>query len=116
LNSDELARLRELDGTFADRLGDIFVQDTRERLKRLRDALTTHAAETVAREAHALKAGCLQIGAVTMVGICEELDQRARGTGLEDAESLLDALAFEFERVRVAINAGQDQGSPATTH
>jgi hypothetical protein len=51
-----------------------------------------------------------------MVGICEELDQRARGTGLEDAESLLDALAFEFERVRVAIDAGQDQGSPATTH
>jgi PAS domain S-box-containing protein len=116
LNSDELARLRELDSAFADKLGDIFVQDTRERLARLRDALTRHAAQTVAREAHALKAGCLQVGAVTMVGICEELDQRARGAGLKDAESLLDALAFDFERVRVAIGAGQNQDSPTATH
>ncbi|MDH3716115.1 MAG: ATP-binding protein, partial [Gammaproteobacteria bacterium] len=116
LNSAELARLRELDSEFADRLGEIFIQDTRERLQRLRDALTAHAVEALTREAHALKAGCLQVGAVTMVGICEELDQRARGTGLEDAESLLDALAFEFERVRLAIDTGQRQDSPTATH
>ncbi|MDH3452646.1 MAG: ATP-binding protein, partial [Gammaproteobacteria bacterium] len=112
----ELVRLRELDSAFADRLGHIFVQDAQERLQRLRNAVAEHLAEAVAREAHALKAGCLQVGAVTMVDICEELDNSARQSGLTDANSLLDALLVEFERVRLAIDTGRSQDSPTATH
>jgi len=116
LDSAGLARLRTLDSKFSDNLGDIFVQDTEERLERLRDAVVEHVADTVAREAHALKAGCLQVGAVTMVSLCDDLDQSARGARLADAESLLDALASEFERVRLAIDAEKTQDTPTLTH
>ena len=97
-------------------LGDIFLQDAEERLQRLREAVAAHLAEVVAREAHALKAGCLQVGAVRMVDICEELDNSARRASLTDADGLLDALITELERVRLAIDTELTQESPTARH
>ncbi len=102
-------RLRAAGGAnpaaFMDKYIDLFVNDATHRLQVMRAALGDRQAELIAREAHALKAGCLQIGASSMAALCRGLQERGRGGSLEGVAASLQRLENEFGRTRETLAA-----------
>ena len=81
----------------------LFVRDSTARLRRMRDALDADHAEQIAKEAHALRGGCHQVGANGMADLCGELDNIVRSTGPQGASELLDSISSEFATVQRAL-------------
>jgi CheY-like chemotaxis protein/HPt (histidine-containing phosphotransfer) domain-containing protein len=84
---------------------DLFVEDAKGRLQAMEESLRGGRAGPLAREAHALKAGCLQIGARRMAEVCETLQQAAGAGSLDDAGASLDRLREEFRHAKEALAA-----------
>jgi CheY-like chemotaxis protein/HPt (histidine-containing phosphotransfer) domain-containing protein len=88
-----------------EKYADLFVEDAKRRLRAMEASLHGDQADRFAREAHALKAGCLQIGARRMAEICEMLQQAARAGSLDGTGASLDRLKDEFRRAKEALAA-----------
>jgi HPt (histidine-containing phosphotransfer) domain-containing protein len=88
-----------------DRFIDLFVNDSQSRLQTMRAALDGRKADLLAREAHALKAGSLQVGATVMVELCNSLQEAARAGSLDDSDAILTSLAEEFQLAKHALVA-----------
>jgi PAS domain S-box-containing protein len=87
------------------RLLGLFLDDARARLQAMNTALEAAEFERLAREAHALKGGSLQLGITTVAELCDTL-REAAGRGLAaPAAQGLDQVQLELERVAQA--AGQ---------
>jgi hypothetical protein len=99
-----LAKVQQAKGrVFAVELVDLFVRDSTARLQRIRDALDAGHAEQIAKEAHALRGGCHQVGANGMADLCGELEKTVRSTGLQGAAELVDSISSEFAATQFAL-------------
>ncbi|MDH3595112.1 MAG: response regulator [Rhodospirillales bacterium] len=103
------AHLRAKDRTerlaVMDRFITLFVDDSESRLQTMRVALDGRKPDLLGREAHALKAGSLQVGATAMVDLCGALQMAARAGSLDGADTTLSRLGKEFERAKQALAA-----------
>jgi signal transduction histidine kinase/CheY-like chemotaxis protein/HPt (histidine-containing phosphotransfer) domain-containing protein len=97
------ARARADQGAFLIKLVDLFVRDAELRLQTIHEGLKHDQPEQVARAAHALKAGCLQLGATAMVELCEGLQEAARARSLDGADTTVERLAEEFQCVKETL-------------
>jgi CheY-like chemotaxis protein/HPt (histidine-containing phosphotransfer) domain-containing protein/anti-sigma regulatory factor (Ser/Thr protein kinase) len=88
-----------------DRFITLFVNDSESRLQAMRVALEGRKADLLAREAHALKAGSLQVGATAMVGLCEVIQTAARAGSLDGTDAALSRLDEEFQHAKQALAA-----------
>jgi CheY-like chemotaxis protein/HPt (histidine-containing phosphotransfer) domain-containing protein len=91
--------------TVMDRFIALFVDDSESRLQTMRVALDGRKADLLGREAHALKAGSLQVGATVMVDLCGALQVAARAGSLDGADDALSRLGEEFEHAKQALAA-----------
>ncbi len=94
--------LRDLDPATVARLVEVFERDAEERIEAIARDLASGDPEVLRREVHALKSGCLQIGANAMVRCCEALSAAIQE---RDEGGMLQALA----RVRVAYAECREQ-------
>lgn len=82
---------------------DLFLNDATLRLREMRQALETHAADVLERGAHNL-AGCASnLGARRFVWLCQQLEARAQNGTTDGAATLLADIEAEFERLRAAL-------------
>lgn len=88
--------LRDLDPAIFTALLQVFEEDTAARLQRIAAALEVPDLRLVDREAHAIKSGCLQIGADAMSGCCELLRAAAQASDLGLARQAYDELVLNF--------------------
>ena len=103
-DGEEILNWNELIG----RLGDeelireivpVFLNDNKERLERLTEAVEAGDAKTLKLYAHAIKGAGRNIGAVRLSNIAHRLECAGREEDLEAANPLLDALRTELEKV-----------------
>jgi CheY-like chemotaxis protein/HPt (histidine-containing phosphotransfer) domain-containing protein len=103
-DSTEILNWNELIG----RLGDeelirdivpIFLNDNKERIEKLTDAVETGDAKTLKLYAHAVKGAAGNIGAIRLSDIAHRLECAGRENDLEAASWLFDALKTELEKV-----------------
>ena len=95
------------DDAYLNKLVELFMDDSERRLQTLGEALANQRPNELARAAHALKAGCLQIGATRMAQVCDALDLAGRTASLEGADALLKRLREEFQRVQDALEGAK---------
>ena len=81
----------------------MFLEDTEDRLGKLREAVLKEDAEHLTYEAHALRGSSVNMGAPTMARICKELEHAGDSGNLGEAYELLGTLDQEFGRVRPAL-------------
>lgn len=81
-------------------LTQLFVSDAAQRLSALSKALQEGRLNDLARRAHALKGGCLQVGSKPMVKLCDELEDAAKSGQVEAVDSIIRSLHRELSRVR----------------
>jgi HPt (histidine-containing phosphotransfer) domain-containing protein len=107
IDHSQLASLRELqapgDPDFVTEVIDMFLHETDDHLKAMREAATNNNAIELRRLAHILEGSSANVGAKQMVALYKELSRIDLVNG--DSGALLTTVAQEFELVRVALNA-----------
>jgi PAS domain S-box-containing protein len=84
-------------------LVELFLEDTPNQLKTLKEAAEKGDASSVERTAHTLSGGSGNLGAVRVAAICAELEEIGRSGDLAPAPALLSRLEEEYGRVRTAL-------------
>jgi two-component system, sensor histidine kinase and response regulator len=82
---------------------EMFLEDTEERLGKLREAVREGDAESLRHEAHSLRGSSANMGAPAMARISRDLERAGDSDDLGDAPGLLGSLEQEFGRVRPAL-------------
>jgi PAS domain S-box-containing protein len=85
---------------FLSDLVQLFWSDADARLQAIASDLAEGRPDRVLRDVHALRAGCLQIGAKELAEVCKQMHQAAKEGENEQALSLGARLREESERVR----------------
>ena len=112
----DLAALEELlettggDPAFLAELIDAYLDDARHLLGAMRAALADGDAAGLRRAAHSLKSNSATFGAHTLVGRCQDLEQRGKSGTLDGASTQLGQVEAEYEKVRRALQAARPAG------
>ncbi|MHC8371027.1 Hpt domain-containing protein [Pseudomonas sp. MDT1-85] len=110
LDRDVLSALQEVMEDGYPELLDTFLADSEERLTLLRKA---ENAEQLMNAAHSFKGSSINMGAIRLAELCNELEQRAKQKSLEGIETLVGEIDGEFAIVRPLYEA-ERQRSLAT--
>jgi two-component system, sensor histidine kinase and response regulator len=81
----------------------MFLEDTEERIEKLREAVREEDLESLRHEAHSLRGSSANMGAPTIARISRELEHAGDSGNPEKASELLGTLEQEFGRVRPAL-------------
>lgn len=84
---------------------DLFLEDSPDKIARMRNALARTDGGALARAAHALKSSSANLGARRMHALCEIIEERSSQNSWRAATALLATLEEEFARVRRALEA-----------
>jgi signal transduction histidine kinase/CheY-like chemotaxis protein/HPt (histidine-containing phosphotransfer) domain-containing protein len=109
LDADVWAGLRRIEasgqpGTLA-RLGELFLGDARKRCASMRAALARGDTAAIARDAHALKGSCRQLGVRGLEAECAEVDRVARRGEMEGLAARLDGIEGDVARLEPVLQA-----------
>jgi HPt (histidine-containing phosphotransfer) domain-containing protein len=88
---------------FVDELVDTYLEDGREQVAALEMAVAASDVAALIRPAHSLKASSVNVGALVLGGLCQELERRSRTGVLDDAAERVAAIAEGFERASEAL-------------
>ncbi len=75
----------------------LFMDDAESGVEDIRSLIAEGDQERLARAAHALKSGCLQIGAETMADHCKKIEQ---SDSMEESSKYLSLIEAEFVRIQ----------------
>ena len=106
LDEERLALLRELDdgdGALLALLAEEFTAEASRQVGVLREAVAEGDPEAVERAAHSIKGSSANLGATRLCELSTRLEGFGRARALGEAPSLVDQIAEELERVRVAL-------------
>jgi CheY-like chemotaxis protein/HPt (histidine-containing phosphotransfer) domain-containing protein len=107
VDSQALENLRVLGGTnqrFLSELIDIFLQESVERLSRLKEAVTKNEAEAVRRLAHTQRGASMNLGAQRLARLCDELET-SNGSEPQAMLEMIDRIEREFVQVNRALES-----------
>ncbi len=105
LDMDVLGELRGLGEEDLRDLVDVYFADVRVQLGRLREALESADAETVASAAHRIKGASLSVGAARLASLAAELESAGKEHDLAVCDELVGRFDSELEPTRVALSA-----------
>ncbi len=91
-----------------DILGNIvqmYLRQPPEWLGTFQDALTANHAEGVCQTAHVFKTSSGNVGAITLVELCQLLEQQGAAKDLSEGTLILSKIETEYESVRYALPA-----------
>lgn len=92
-----MTRVDGINPEFASRLFDVFVEDSYERLQRIEDRLEAGDTHGAWRQVHALKSGCMQIGAGAMTRCGDILSAALAADSVDLARAALLRLWQAFQ-------------------
>jgi len=100
-----LAEGDELGDQFLANIIDVFLADLSERVLSIGLQMMQGDRAGVAATAHAIKGSCSHFGAVRLVELSHDLEDRARREPTGDIELAILTMVAETERVRAALEA-----------
>jgi CheY-like chemotaxis protein len=86
---------------------DLFLTEAPSRMDAMQQAVSKNDMASLAaliNTAASLKGSSANLGARNLAALCDEIEQVARTSSLEDVQSLIERARQEFERVRVALS------------
>jgi len=102
---DELREL-EAEGAFSLReVVEIFETEAEPRLAAIGAALAAGNGPDLKREAHTLKGSARDLGALRLVAVCQEMEDRGGADRFDGAEALLEGIAVELAAARAELTA-----------
>lgn len=109
LDPKTLANLRALQrpggGDVLSQIVQLYLEKIPQLLDLLRDAVTRDDAAAIFRIAHSLKSSSGNVGAMTLVELCKELEVMGRTQSTAEAPATFTAIAAEYAMVQEALAA-----------
>ncbi|MHC1724996.1 MAG: response regulator [Syntrophobacteraceae bacterium] len=90
---------------------DAYMEDTPILLENLSVFCELQDAVNTAATAHALRSTSANVGAVSLAGLCKQVELIARGNSVEGAGLLIDQIRAEYKKVREALEGELQGGS-----
>jgi two-component system, sensor histidine kinase and response regulator len=115
LDANAIADLRAEGNGLLDDLIAMFLEQLPVALIALAEALAAKDSQAIAFQAHRLKGGVSNFGALAMTELCQSLETAAKGGDFIGAESIFDRLKTEAERVRQALEHQRTAAPPGAT-
>jgi HPt (histidine-containing phosphotransfer) domain-containing protein len=81
----------------------IFLEDTPQRIAELDTSLAAGDAPKFSRAAHSIKGSSANLGAASLRGMAEQLEQRSHKEGLANVAGLLASLKQEYSRTKIEL-------------
>lgn len=81
----------------------LYLDSSRKLMKSIRDSAEGNDPDSLHRAAHTLKSSSAYLGALTLAGMCRELEIVGRDKSLEGTEARIAALDREYRRVYVSL-------------
>lgn len=107
LNLDKLDSLRQLDpegGTgFLKKLASIYLSSAPSYLSQIEKAIQTRDDHALRKAAHTFKSSAANIGAETLSGLCQKLEDYGENHQIDEASRLLAEMQHEFRQVTIAL-------------
>jgi len=103
---DRLLEMTGGDPEFLRELITTYLEDGASQLDAMREAIAQSDAEALVRPAHSLKSNSASMGADHLGMLCRDLEADARAGRLAGAAERVAEASAEFDRVRVALDAG----------
>lgn len=103
LNDNTFQSFLSMMGKTAHFLVDLFVQDVPNKLRIMHEAIALDDALTLYQTAHALKSSSAQLGALTLSDLCKQVEMIGRSGTIQGADTIVEQIARESERVRSAL-------------
>jgi CheY-like chemotaxis protein/HPt (histidine-containing phosphotransfer) domain-containing protein len=117
LDPSVLDDLRKLDTpgepSLIDELGQLFLSSSPKRIQKMRECLDSKDFESIKREAHQLKSTSGNLGASSLSQLCEKLETLDTWDPPGQANSLLEQIQREYQRVHLAIQQELTRVNPA---
>lgn len=100
LDEEALAELKDVMEDEFPVLIETYINDSRERISALDEAIQACDMEECRKTAHSFKGSCINIGAPRLGDICFRAEQAARESRSEECARYLSQIEEEFRRVR----------------
>jgi len=107
-----LADSDEMGGQFIAEIIKVFLADLRERVRTIGLQMSQSDRVGIAATAHAIKGSSGHFGAVSLVELSRDLEDRAKREPAGDLQMALDSMIAETERVRAALEAYRSDHAP----
>ncbi|HOP40377.1 MAG TPA: Hpt domain-containing protein [Geobacteraceae bacterium] len=85
------------------RLIRVFLDSTPEMLNEMRSALRRSDPDSLAKTAHSMKSGSMNVGATELGSLCASLEKTTRNGAMKGAEDLFAKLEAQYEAVVTAF-------------
>jgi HPt (histidine-containing phosphotransfer) domain-containing protein len=108
----QIADSDEMGGEFIAEIIEVFLADLSERVRTIGLQLKQGDRAGIAATAHAIKGSCGHFGAVRLVELSRDLEDRAKRDPTGDLQAALDSMLAETERVRAALGAYRSNPVP----
>ncbi|MBW4933710.1 Hpt domain-containing protein [Marinobacter sp. F4206] len=99
LDEEALAELQDVMDDEFEVLIHTFLNDSRERIAGLKQAVNGQDADALAHMAHSFKGSCINIGAPQLGELCRVAENAGKEQRLDDAPATVDAIESEFRNV-----------------
>jgi signal transduction histidine kinase/DNA-binding response OmpR family regulator len=99
----ELRGLKSATNNLLAQVIDLFVAETPERIRLVRESLESGDGVAVARAAHSLKSGSSILGVRRLVRLCDEIEELANSGRMNEVTPFVEALQSEYELARTAL-------------
>lgn len=97
------------DAQFVSELIDTFLEDSRQLMAAMRQAVVEGNAEDFRRAAHSLKSNSNNFGALHLAALAKDLEMAGKAGQLEGASDKVEQLAIEYAQVERALQDWQSQ-------
>jgi HPt (histidine-containing phosphotransfer) domain-containing protein len=108
----QIADSDEMGGEFIAEIIKVFLADLSERVRTIGLQMSRSDRAGIAATAHAIKGSCGHFGAVSLVELSRDLEDRAKREPAGDIQMALDSMIAETERVRAALEAYRSDHAP----
>jgi len=108
----QLAQSDDTGDQFIVEIIEIFLADLSERVGKISLQMTEGDSSAVAATAHAIKGSSGHFGAVHLIELSREVEDRARRKQTDGLQATIDSLIEEAERVRAALEAFRSSHAP----
>ncbi|KMQ74953.1 Hpt domain-containing protein [Marinobacter subterrani] len=99
LDEEALAELQDVMEDEFEVLIHTYLEDSRDRIRSLREALAANDSDAFAKAAHSFKGSCINIGAPRLGELNLKAELAGKASRLEDVPALLAAIDAEFREV-----------------
>lgn len=109
---NRLAEDDELGDRFIAEIIDVFLGDLSKHVRAIGLQMSRDDRAGFAATAHAVKGSCGHFGAVRLMELCREVEDRVRHEQTDGIRTAIDSMVAEMERVRAALEAYRSKHAP----